>query len=381
MAPGKLVPTSEGASGFVPDPLPPGIDFDLRAINLLGQAERALGELAGMGTRLPNPHLLINPFLQREAILSSRIEGTIATAQELVLFAADIPSAQAKPDVKEVSNYVAAMTYGLKRLKEIPVCLRFIKELHERLLRGVRGDEHRPGEFRTAQNAIGMHGQSLIEARFVPPPVREMTQALYDLEKYIALPNELPILVQLALIHYQFETIHPFMDGNGRIGRLLISLLLCERGNLPQPLLYLSAYFESHRREYMDQLLYVSQRGDWLDWVKFFLTGVVEQAKDAVSRTNKLCSLWDEYRGRLQSARSSALALKLVDDLFELPVVTVAKAAKTLGVTPHSAQSNIDKLVKQNILAEATGKQRNRLYMAPEIIDIIEPERRPEIIR
>lgn len=239
-----------------------------------------MGELSGMGRRLPNPHLLIGPFLHREAILSSRIEGTHATAKELVLFEA-MPQSLSTPDVKEVANYVQAMKYGLARLKELPVCLRLIKELHEILLKGVRGDQHRPGEFRDEQNLIGEQGQSPAQARFVPPPHKDMIEALYALEKYMATPTDIPVLIQLALIHYQFETIHPFMDGNGRIGRLLTTLLLCERGCLPDPLLYLSAYFERNRDAYMDALLLVSQRGSWEDWIIFFLRGVLEQAKDA----------------------------------------------------------------------------------------------------
>jgi Fic family protein len=372
---GKLVKAKEGYWAFVPDPLPTNIDLDLKTVSLLAEAERGLGELVGIGKRLPNPHLLISPFLRREAILSSRIEGTYATAQELLLFEAEQPAVSNAPDVREVANYVQAMEYGLQRLNQLPVCLRLIQELHERLLKGVRGAEYRPGEFRTVQNFIGRPGQTAEQARFIPPPISEMTKALHDLETYMGTPNDLPVLIQIALIHYQFETIHPFMDGNGRIGRLLIAILLCERGCMPEPLLYLSAYFERHRDAYMDHLLSVSQRGDWLEWIKFFLRGVAEQSADAIKRANKLDDLRVQYTKKVQRARASALTLKLIDDLFAYPAISVSRSAKRLKVTHHSAQNNIDKLVAQGILKEATGRQRNRIYTAPEIINIIDLEK------
>lgn len=374
-SPGKLVKATDGYWAFVPDPLPKSIDLDLKTINMLAEAERGVGELVGIGKRLPNPHLLISPFLRREAILSSRIEGTYATAQELLLFEVEQPMSSYAPDVREVHNYVQAMEYGLERLKKIPISLRLIQEVHGELLKGVRGEEHRPGEFRTIQNFIGLPGQSALDARFVPPPASEMVGALHELETYIGTPNDLPVLIQIALVHYQFETIHPFMDGNGRIGRLLITLLLCERGCMSEPLLYLSAYFEKHKNEYMDYLLRVSQHGDWLTWVKFFVRGVAEQSVDAILRANKLNDLRDEYISKIQTARTSALTLKLLDDLFSYPAISVTGAAKRLNVTHHSAQNNIDKLVAKNVLKEATGRQRNRLYIAPEIIQVIEAER------
>ena len=374
-SPGQLVRAPDGYWAFVPDPLPSRFDLDLPTVSLLTEAERGMGELVGVGKLLPNPHLLIGPFLRREAILSSRIEGTITTAQELLLFEAGEPESPPKPDVREVRNYVDAMEFGLKRLKELPVCLRLTKELHDRLLRGVRGEEHRPGEFRDRQNFIGSPGQSVNEARFVPPPVTEMHKALHEFETYLSTPSELPVLVQLALVHYQFETIHPFMDGNGRIGRLLITLLLCERACLAQPLLYLSGYFERNRDAYMDHLLRLSQRGNWLEWVNFFVRGVAEQSKDAIERADKLYNLWDVYTKRVTSARSSALCIQLIDELFAYPAITVSRAVGKLQVTPRSAQLNVDKLVAHGILREVTGRQRNRIYVAHEIIAAIEAER------
>lgn len=240
-APGKLVKATEDCWAFVPHPLPPTLQLDRGTIRELSEADHALGELAGVGRILPNPHLLISPFIRREAVLSSRLEGTIATASELLLFEAYPAREPARPDVREVYNYVTALESGLERTKQLSVSLRLMRELHAALLSGVRGDDRRPGEFRQWQNFIGKEGQSIKEARFVPPPVPEMTAALNDLELFIHAPTDFPFLIWLALIHYQFEAIHPFMDGNGRVGQLLIPILLCERGQLSQPLLYLSA--------------------------------------------------------------------------------------------------------------------------------------------
>ncbi|HZL80109.1 MAG TPA: Fic family protein [Candidatus Limnocylindrales bacterium] len=371
-APGQVVKNLDGQWSFVPAALPPKFDLNWETVHLLSKAERELGRLAGAGQNLPNPHLLIGSFLRREAILSSRIEGTVSTADELLLFEIESPAEPPKPDVREVSNYVRAMEYGLKRLDELPVCLRLVGELHEKLMQGVRGYAQRPGEFRNVQNYIGQQGQPINTARFVPPPVEQMHQSLQELEKFWGNPSELPVLVELALIHYQFEAIHPFRDGNGRIGRLLITLLLCERKLLPQPLLYLSAYLERNRNAYMDHLLAISQRGAWVEWVNFFLRGVAEQSQDAVERLNRLLELWRGYRQKLQLAQSSALCLKLVDELFRIPAITVTGAAKLLDVTHRAAQLNVNKLVAGGILKEVTHRKRNRIYVATEIVQTIE---------
>src|SRR5436309_5025335 len=327
-APGRPIKTAQDYWAFVPQPLPPALEIDWDLANTLSEADRSLSELSGVARTLPNPHLLIAPFVRREAVLSSRIEGTQAGFSDLLFFEA-APSA--KPpieDVKEVANYVSALEHGLARLKDLPVSLRLIREMHERLMHGVRGDTMTPGEFRRSQNWIGPPGCTLADAAFVPPPVAEMTQALRDFEKYLHEPPVLPPLVRLALIHYQFEAIHPFLDGNGRIGRLLITLLLCAEGLLPQPLLYLSAYFERHRLEYYRLLLAVSQSGGWSEWICFFLRGVAEQSNDAIRRSDRLLQLMQDYRERLQSARTSALLLQLVDRLFMTPATTVARTAE-----------------------------------------------------
>ncbi len=374
-APGSLVKATQGYWTFVPNPLPPRLTLDLETIRRLSEAERALGQLAGVGRMLPNPHLLVHPFLRREAVLSSQIEGTIASLEQLALFEASPPAETALQNVREVANYAKAMEHGLQRLKELPVSLRLIREVHEQLLRGVRGEEYRPGEFRQGQNFIAKPGQAIEDARFVPPPVPAMMQALADFEMYLHSTSDLPGLVQLALIHYQFESIHPFMDGNGRIGRLLIALLLCERDYLSQPLLYLSAYFERNRDAYMDNLLRVSQLGAWSEWIKFFLRGVAEQSRDAVERSQRLLDLQQQYRTKVQTARASALLPKLVDQLFASPAITIAQAKDRLGVTYRGAQLNIAKLEKAGILREYTAGSRNRIYIADGILTALEQER------
>ena len=373
-SPGKLVKGPAGYWAFVPDPLPPKFEFRLETILCLSEAERALGELQGIGQALPDAHLVINPFLRREAILSSRIEGTIARLDQLFLFEAEPSRERSDSDVREVGNYVTAMEYGLKRLSELPVSLRLIRELHEKLLTGVRGQNRRPGEFRKSQNAIGQQGMPVEEARFVPPPVKEMNSALSDLELYLHSPSRLPLLIRLALFHYQFEAIHPFLDGNGRIGRLLLSLLLCEKGQLTQPLLYLSAYFEKHRETYVDGLLKVSQRGEWVEWIEFFLDAVAEQSRDAVERTHRLLELKQEYRSQLQTARSSALPLQLIDALFESPYMTTARAREVLGVKYLSALNHIRRLQELGILEEVTGQTRYQVFFATGVLRVIDTE-------
>jgi Fic family protein len=245
------------------------------------------------------------------------------------------------------------------------------------LLEGLRGADRRPGSFRTIQDYIAKPGQAIHDARFVPPPVTELSAALDQFEKFLNAKSGLPLLIELALTHYQFETIHPFVDGNGRIGRLLLSLLLCERGPLAKPLLCLSAYFEKNRERYVDLLLDVSRSGSWQEWIQFFLRGVASQSEDAILRSQKLLELWQQYRARMQTARASALALNLIDALFSTPVLTIPMAAGRLKVTYASAQLNVEKLVRSGILKEATGNRRNRVYVAPEILQIISSRETP----
>jgi Fic family protein len=370
LAPGALVTSARGFLCFVPHPLPPKLTLGMSTIQTLARAERALGTLAGTGEMLPNPHLLIGPFVRREAVLSSRIEGTVANEEDLVLFKVDPEVKDRKPDTLEVRNYVTALEYGLERLAALPVSLKLLGELHSRLLKGVRGADKSPGEFRDRQNYIGSPSATIADARFVPPPVPEMKHCLEAFEKFLHGHSERPFLIDLALSHYQFEAIHPFRDGNGRVGRLLIPLLLCERNILTKPLLYLSAYFEKHRTEYADLLLRVSQKADWEAWIEFFLKGVAEQAMDGVERATKLMALWQDYRKRLQTARASILGQNLVDQLFMQPAMSVGLARQLLHVSFLSAQNNVMRLVKLGILKEMTGRKRNRIFIAPEILQL-----------
>ncbi|MFN8234120.1 MAG: Fic family protein [Actinomycetota bacterium] len=355
---------------FVPPPLPPDLDLDLELIGALSAADRAIGELGGVGRWLPEPHLLIRPFLRREAVLSSKIEGTEATLTDLVLFEADAPTPD-HPDVREVFNYVRALEHATAPGRSLPLSLRLIREMHRTLMTGVRGGYATPGEFRRSQNWIGPPGCVLNDATYVPPPVEQMHACLDAFERYLHESSDIPPLLRVALIHYQFEAIHPFLDGNGRVGRLLISLLLIEWGLLPKPLLYLSAYFEANRSEYYDRLLAVSRAGDWLGWARFFLNGVADGSADVIDRARRLQALREEYHRRLQVTRASALLLKLVDHLFAQPAIRIAMAEEVLGVTFRAASLNVGKLVDAGILQEITGRERNRVFVAHEILGLL----------
>lgn len=370
------MPIAGPALAFVPDPMPAELALGPAVVRLLSEADYALGRLAGAAGRLVNPYLIGQPLLRREAILSSRIEGTFTTPEQLVLLEAGVPSAEddirATADTREVLNYVRAMQHGLELLKTIPVSLRLIREVHGVLLAGVRGGRERPGAFRAEQNYIGSRDASIENARFVPPPVQEMVGALNRWEHDLHIqPDPLPLLVRLALAHYQFEAIHPFRDGNGRVGRLLIPLLLCERDRLADPILYMSAFFERHRDEYMNLLLRVSTHGAWEEWIGFFLRGVAECAREGQSLTDDLLALRDRYHAAVRSARSSALLGTLIDDLFRVPSITIGRTTELLGVTPASASSNLRKLQALGIVAEVTGRTRGQVFVAREILNFV----------
>lgn len=370
---GRILMIQDDACAFIPDKLPPLLAADWELTKILAEASAALSELAGVACTLPNPHLLIRPFVRKEAVLSSKIEGTQASLSDVMKYEGVDDGHSSDPgDVTEVLNYIDALEYGLERITSLPVGTRLITEMHQRLMKGVRGQNQAPGELRKIQNWIGVQGVKIENASYVPPPASELNTCLSDLEKYIHQDDSFPLLIRLALIHYQFEAIHPFLDGNGRLGRLLITLLLCEWKLMPQPLLYLSAYFESNRRQYYDGLLDVSRTGNWNSWILFFLNGISVQSRDAVMRSKALMDLWQRYRERLQSARASGLLLTLVDYLFSQPFVSVSRIEKVLGVTPRSAQQNIDKLVKHGILHEITGRQRNRIFCAIEVVQIVD---------
>ena len=324
---------------------------------------------------MANPDLLIRPFVRREAALSSRIEGTQANVADLYAYEAGqlplgLQSSAPEADVREVYNYVQAMEYGLERIHTLPASLRLIRELHERLLHGVRGDTATPGQFRRSQNWIGAPGSTLNEADYVPPPAEELVAALDAFEKYLHVTNSYPPLIRLALIHYQFEAIHPFLDGNGRIGRLLISLLLVDWNLLPLPLLYLSAFFERNRKDYYRLLLAVSERGAWREWLTFFLQGVSQQAQDAINRAKRLQDLQIEWRQKVAQVRASAALVRLTDSLFNTPIVTIPAVQKILGITYHSAQLDVEKLIKLGILQQTNESQRGKTFAAVAILNI-----------
>ena len=267
-------------SAFVPAPLPPKLEWTPRLIGVLSEADRLIGRLSGEGGRLPNPHILMRPFVRREAVLSSKIEGTQATLGELLASEAGAVVERSPEDLREVGNYVVALEHGISLLRELPLCVRLVRELHEKLMEGARGQHAAPGLFRTTQNWIGKPGSTLATATFIPPPPGEVEPCLAAWERFLH-ESDLPPLVTIALAHYQFEAIHPFLDGNGRVGRLLITLFLIERKILPTPLLYLSAFFEAARRDYYESLRGVSDRGAWLDWLEYFLLGVARMSEDA----------------------------------------------------------------------------------------------------
>ena len=373
---GEVIKTDRDYSAFVPRPLPPEVKYSAESINLLAEANRHLGNLNGVGALLPNPNLLIVPYMRREAVLSSKIEGTQTSLSDLFYFEAarkEEQKAEAKKtDILEVVNYVKAMDYGLKRLKELPICLRLMREIHAILMKNVRGQHLTPGEFRRSQNWIGPAGCTLNDAAFVPPPIYEMNEALGELEKFLHKRDNLPGLIQCALIHYQFEAIHPFLDGNGRIGRLLITLFLCEREFLIYPMLYLSAFFEKYRREYYDRLISVSQKGEWEEWINFFLRAITVQSKDAALNSKAILNLLENYRGRIQEKRTSIYVAKLLEELFKNPYITIPRAAVKLKTSFHTAKAAIEKLKKVNILVEITDKQRGKVYCAKELLSLLE---------
>jgi Fic family protein len=310
--------------------------------------------------------------MRQEAVLSSRIEGTRADLEQLLLFEVSPTEEPEQPDVLEVANYVAALELGFARLEALPVSLRLIRELHARLMAGVRGQERRPGEFRHVQNMIGAPGDTEATARYVPPPVQEMHEALHQLERFWGeRRDDFPFLIRLALFHYQFEAIHPFMDGNGRVGRLLIALQLQEV--LPQPLLYLSGYFERNRDAYLDHLSAVCRIGAWIPWIDFFLRGVVEQAHEATRRSHELLDLLATYQHWAAESPRSGNLRDLIELLFEQPVIAAADVSDRLGITTRAANQLVQRLVDQGILVEITGRQRNRRFAAREIIAVVSP--------
>lgn len=363
---GRYVRQPSGYRAFIPKPLPPEPPIDLSGPlqALLSQADYALGRLDGAILTLPNPDLFVFMYVRKEAVLSSQIEGTQSSLQNLLAAEAKLFDPNTPDDVREVSNYVRAMNHGLARLATLPVSVRLIKEIHAELLWGVRGGRLTPGELRTTQNWIGPAGCTLAEAAFVPPPPHEVPQALADLERFLHADHSLPVLVQVGLAHAQFETIHPFLDGNGRIGRLLITFLLVEKGLLRKPLLYLSHYFKQHRAEYYDRLQAIRDTGDREGWLEFFLRGVAEVSEEAAQTAGAILRMRQEYRARITEhlGRAAANGHRIMERLFEHPIITVATVREWLKVTPASANNLVNRLVEIGMLREITGYKRNRRF-------------------
>jgi Fic family protein len=368
---GKVIKEPSGYYAFVPNPLPRRLEYTPEIVEVLSEADRKIGRLDGLCGRLPNPHLLSGAYVRREAVLSSRIEGTQSTQTDLYLFELD-PEEETLPlDVREVHNYVDALNYGLDRRKVLPLSLRLIRELHQHLMAGVRGKNKAPGEFRTSQNWIG--GRTPADARFVPPPVAELGPALDSFEKFLYRdhPQEIPPLIECALIHYQFETIHPFLDGNGRVGRLLLTLLAIERGCLAHPLLYLSAFFENNREEYYDHLYQLSQSGDWMPWFEFFLKGVAEQADDAIWRAGRVFEVFDSYTQH--DLKPSAR--RLLDVLLTNPIVSLKFVSEKTDVTLATASSAVSQLVSLGILSPLTeNRKRGQNFVASALLETFTSE-------
>jgi len=373
---GSLVQNNENNITFLPNFLPPKIQYDESLITLVTEASTELGHLSGIGALLHNPELIIRPYLLREAVLSSKIEGTQASMRDMFRFqagATDSKITHEEKRISEIINYVKAVRHCLKEVKNgKQIDLDLVKVAHKKLLKDVRGQELEPGIIRSMQNWIGPEGTKIEEATYVPPPPENVDELLIDEINFIQHPPErMPVLIQCAIMHYQFEAIHPFADGNGRIGRLLIPLLLFDRGILNQPLLYLSGYIEKNKTQYYNLLLQVSQKGKWIDWIKFFLYAVITQARDASNNIEKLEKLRAQYHEKLKSKKASASVYNLTDYLFSNPIVTIPKAASYLEMTYPPAKKAIEVLVSLEILKAEDHKERNREFYAHEINAIL----------
>jgi Fic family protein len=370
---GRAIRTQTGYWAFIPAPLPPQIEWTTPLVSALSDADRELSRLTTLAGNFPFPRLLIQPFMRREAVLSSRIEGTRASLADLYNYeSAQLSFLEPTDDVREVRNYVLALDYGLERLNRLPVSLRLIREIHARLMEGVQGGNLTPGQFRKSQNWIGPAGSTMETATYIPPPIDEMQAALNDLEMFIHAETNIPALARAGMIHYQFEAIHPFLDGNGRIGRLLMSLLFHEWRVLSQPLLNLSAYFEHYRQEYYDRLLEVSRRGKWEEWLRFFLRGISVQSQDSVFRMTRLQNIRARYETLVQTDRNSARMAQIIDFIFSRPILTIKQLQEAFDMPYMTAKRYVDKLVDAKVLHETTGYARNRVFQATEIFKALE---------
>ncbi|MCK5026401.1 MAG: Fic family protein, partial [Nanoarchaeota archaeon] len=354
-----------------PNKLPPEIKFDKHLALTISRADAKLGKLSGVGLLLPNPDLLIRPYLKKEALMSSRIEGTRISLSELLLSEAK-GTEENIPDAFEVVNYVHAVRYGLDKIEKDPIDLELIKEMHKILMRGVRGKDKSPGKYRDVQNWIGSRNCMVQDAAFVPPSPEDVNLLMNDLVSYLNSDDGMPLLIKCALMHYQFETIHPFCDGNGRIGRALITLYLCKNKLMIKPLLYLSGFFEANKREYAALLLKANKEGSFEDWLDFFLEAVAVQAEDALQKATKIQELREEYRQKTQNQFQTSAITRLIDELFVNPYITITNAEKLLKVTYPTAKRLVEKLINLEILTLSSKQERNKIFIAHEILRIIE---------
>jgi Fic family protein len=368
MRAGQYLKQATGYKAFDPKPLPPNppLKIDVKLSRLLSEADLALGRLDGISTLLPNPDLFVSMYVRQEAVFSSQIDGTQTTLEDLFQFAIDSKDQDFPQDIQQVVNYVSAMNYGLERLKTLPLTLRLIRETHEKLLAGVPGSDCTLGEFRTSQNWIGPVGCTLSNATFVPPPVHEMHAALNSLERFLY-DDSLPFLIQCGLVHAQFETIHPFLDANGKVGRLLITFLLYQKQALERPFLYLSRYMKLHRTEYYDRLMAIRNNGDWEGWLKFFVRGVHETSREATKTARNILRLREDHRRLLSENKKDKLLsaryyLAFLEYLFEQPIVTVRMAERCLNCSFLTASKVVRRFVRWGLLHEMTGFERNRRY-------------------
>ena len=371
---GRYIQQPARFRAFIPSPLPPEppIVVSPEMQVLLSKADRALGRLDGSIQTLPHPDLFVFMYVRKEAVLSSQIEGTQSSIQDVLAAEAQILSPDRPKDVDEVVNYVRAMKYGLKRLEELPVSVRLIREIHAELLKGVRAQHLTPGDIRTSQNWIGPVGCSLNEATFVPPPPHEVAKHLGDLEIFLHSDIQLPMLIRIGLAHVQFETIHPFLDGNGRVGRLLIAFLLCEQEILLKPVLYLSHYFKQHRQQYYDHLQAVRDRGSWEEWIIFFLQGVIEVSKQATETARRILMLRETHRSTITErfGRAAGNGHRVLEYLYEHPILSTNEVRDLIGTTYAAANELVGKFVSNGILREITGQARNRKFMYQSYIDL-----------
>ena len=373
MRAGRYISQPQGYKAFIPQPLPPDppLSMDQELIDLLSKADRAIGRLDGITDVLPNPDLFIAMYVRKEAVISSQIEGTQSSLIDVLEYEITAGKQKFPNDIGEVVNYVDAMNYGLERVRNLPLSLRLIKEIHSRLLVGVRGQERRPGEFRSSQNWIGPPGCTLKTAEFVPPPPQEMIRAMGEFEKFLYDESPRPTLITCGLAHCQFETIHPFLDGNGRIGRLLITFLLCQRGVLSRPLLYLSHYFKQYRHEYYNCLMSVRNKGDWEGWIKFFLKGIWEVSKEAVETSRDIISLESEHTRLIQEQIRTGKGRNLLELLFRYPIISIPEAKNRLQIAFGTANRLINEFVRLGILKEITARERNRLFAYTKYLDLL----------